>query len=173
MDKSLLIAGAGIYGLVAKEIAESMNCFDRIDFIDDGAQQAPDGAMVIGTTKDLEALSGRYADIIVAIGNPAVRMNLIQRIEKNPRLTLRTLVSPKAYISPSARMEKGCIIEPMAVVHAGCILGKGCLVCAGAVINHAAVCGDCIQVDCNATVAGNATVPSGTKIPCNTVYNNA
>ena len=33
--KNLLIIGAGQYGMVAKEIAESMKCFEKIDFVDD------------------------------------------------------------------------------------------------------------------------------------------
>ena len=33
--KNLLIIGAGQYGVVAKEIAESMKCFEKIDFVDD------------------------------------------------------------------------------------------------------------------------------------------
>lgn len=170
MIQNLLIIGAGIYGLVAKEIAESMGCFLRIDFVDDGAKETPDGTPVIGTTKDLAELSKRYANVVVAIGNPDVRQKLIRFIEEETPLRLVTLISPRAYVSPSAQIGKGCIVEPMAVVHTGCILGKGCLICAGAVVNHAAMCGDCVQVDCNATVAGNAVVPGGIKVASGTVY---
>ena len=49
-------------------------------------------------------------------------------------------------------------------------IGKGCLICAGAVVNHAAMCGDCVQVDCNAVVAGNTVVPGGIKVASGTVY---
>ena len=35
MNKNLLILGAGQYGCVAKEIAESMKVFKKIDFLDD------------------------------------------------------------------------------------------------------------------------------------------
>ena len=89
MNRNLLIIGAGIYGVVAKEIAMSMNCFENISFLDDGAKEAPDGTPVIGTTKDLV---------------------------------------------------------------------------------HASICGDCVQVDCNATVAGYARVYEGTKVSSCTVY---
>lgn len=170
MIQNLLIVGAGIYGLVAKEIAESMGCFLRIDFVDDGAKETPDGTSVIGTTKDLPELSKRYTNVIVAIGNPVVRQKLIHIIEEETLLRLVTLVSPRAYVSPSAQIGKGCIIEPMAVVHTGAALGKGCLICAGAVVNHAAMCGDCVQVDCNATVDGNTVVPGGIKVASGTVY---
>ena len=172
MNQNLLIVGAGIYGMVAKEVAKSMAFFDRIAFIDDCNDQTPDGTPTIGTTKDLALLSGEYSYVVVAIGNPVVRQKMIQTIEEETLLQLATLVSPRAYVAPSAQLGKGCIIEPMSVVHTGCVLGKGCLICAGAVVNHASLCGDCVQVDCNATVTGNTVVPSGIKVPSGTVYQN-
>lgn len=57
MKKNLLIIGAGIYGVVAFEIATEMGCFDKIDFIDDERKTTPNGIEVIGTTKDIEELS--------------------------------------------------------------------------------------------------------------------
>lgn len=170
MNQNLLIIGAGIYGLVVKEIAESMGAFERIAFVDDGATQTPDGIPVAGTSKDLAQLAEEYTCVVVAIGNPNVRQKLIDSIEADTSLQLTTLISPKAYVSPAAQIGKGCIVEPMAVVHTGCVLGKGCLICAGAVVNHATQCGDCVQVDCNATVLGYATVPRGVKIAAGTVY---
>lgn len=170
MNQNLLIIGAGIYGLVAKEIAESMGCFLQIDFVDDGAKKTPDGTPVIGTTHDLVALSRGYANVVVAIGNPEARQKLICFIEEETLLRLVPLISPRAYVSPSAQIGKGCIVEPMAVVHTGCVLGKGSLICAGAVVNHGAMCGDCVQVDCNAVVAGNTVVPGGIKVASGTVY---
>ena len=172
MNQNLLIIGAGIYGILAKEIAESMGIFNKIGFVDDHAMRTPDGVPVIGTTKDLDILSAEYGHVVVAIGNPSVRKRLIRMIEEETSLELEILISPKAYVAPSAQLGKGCILEPMSVVHTGCILGKGCLVCAGAVVNHASVCGDCVQVDCNATVAGNTTVPSDIKITSGMVYRN-
>ena len=37
---NLLILGAGQFGLMVKEIAESMGCFDKIDFLDDNNEIA-------------------------------------------------------------------------------------------------------------------------------------
>lgn len=172
MNRNLLIIGAGIYGLVAKEIAESMGCFQRIAFVDDCATDTPDGTPVVGTTNDLVSLSENFENVVVAIGNPTVRQALLNRIEKETLMRIVSLISPRAYLSPSSQIGKGCIIEPMAVIHTGCVLGKGCLVCAGAVVNHASLCGDCVQVDCNATVAGNTLVPSGTKVLSGIVFQN-
>ncbi len=164
MKNKLLIVGAGIYGVVTKEIAETTGRFGKIAFVDDGAECAPDGSKVIGKVADLKTLSHEYDAAIVAIGNPQVRSTLLQRLQKETDCRIVSLISPSAYVSPRAQIGQGCIIEPMAVVHAKCVLEEGCLVSAGAVVNHGAVLRSCVHVDCNATVAGFAEVPAGQKI---------
>ena len=155
MNKSLLIIGAGIYSTVAFDVAESMNFFDKIDFADDQAVSTPDGKPVVGKISE-------YA--FVAIGNPKIRLTLINKLEDETSLKVWSLVSPQAYVSPSAQIYKGTIVEPMAVIHAKSVIMTGCIISAGAVVNHASVLCDGVHVDCNATVGGTALVPAGTKI---------
>ena len=166
MNQNLLIVGAGIYGVVAKEIAESMNCFEKIDFVDDHAN----GVSVIGTTADLDELATDYSYLIVAIGDPKIRLSLLNKVEEETLFKIATLISPRAYVSPSAQIMKGSIIEPMAVVHTGAIISKGCIISAGAVINHASMCCDACHIDCNAVVAGQTIVPAGTKVCSGEVF---
>jgi UDP-3-O-[3-hydroxymyristoyl] glucosamine N-acyltransferase len=170
MNKNLLIVGAGIYGVVAKEIAESMKCFEQISFVDDERKTTPNGIEVIGTTADLENLVADYSNIIVAIGNPKVRLSLINKIEEELPFATATLVSPLAYVAPSAQVLYGSIIEPMAVVHTGALISKGCIISAGAVVNHGSMCCDCCHIDCNATVEGHTVVPAGTKVCSGEVF---
>ena len=170
MNNNLLIVGAGVYGLVAKEIAESMGCFENIAFVDDNAKTTPNGIKVIGKVSDIENLVSDYYNVIVAIGNPEVRLGLIHKIEEEIPCRIVTLISPKAYVSQSAQIGKGCIIEPMAVVHTGCVISTGCIISAGAVVNHASMCCDGVHVDCNATVEGYCLVPAGTKVCSWEVY---
>lgn len=170
MGNSLLIVGAGIYALVAMEIAESMGCFDKIDFIDDNANQTPNGIAAIGTTTDIAEFSKDYQNCVVAIGNPNVRLSLIEKIEKETSYKIVSLISPRAYVASSAQIEKGCVVEPMAVIHAMCRIGVGCLISAGAVVNHASALGDGCHIDCNATVLGNKSVPAKTKVCSGEVF---
>ena len=163
MNNNLLIIGAGVYGLVAKEIAESMDCFEKIAFADDMSKNAPDGTEVIASTNVLNLLVADYHNVIVAIGNPQIRLNLIDKLEQLP-CKIVTLISPFAHISKTAKIYCGSIIEPMAVIHTGCIVKKGCIVSAGAVINHYSTLENGVHVDCNATVSGNTTVPDRTKV---------
>lgn len=170
MNHRLLIVGAGTYAAVAAEIAASMGCFERIAFIDDGRKTTANGKPVIGTTEDICRLSDEYDSIVVAIGDPEIRLALLERLKTQSSFRIATLISPRAYVSPSAQIAEGCVIEPMAVVHTGCRIARGCIISAGAVINHETTCHEGVHVDCNATVAGYACVPAKKKVFCGEIF---
>ncbi len=170
MNRNLLIVGAGTYAALASEIAADMGCFEKIDFVDDGRKTTPLGTEVVGTTREIDKLSAKYGNIIVAIGNPKVRLSLLNGIKEKTPYRVVSLISPRAYVSPSAQVMDGCIIEPMAVVHTDCVISEGCIISAGAVVNHASTCYDGVHVDCNATVEGYCLVPECTKICSGEVY---
>lgn len=170
MNKNLLIVGAGVYGVVASDIAHDMGIYEKIDFVDDELETTATGEKVVGKTKDLAELNCEYGNIIVAIGSPDVRLNLLKRIHEETSFRIVALVSPKAYVAYSAQIMPGCIVEPMAVVQSMSILATGCIVSAGAVVNHTSMCCDGVHVDCNATVAASVLVPAGTKIKSGEVF---
>ena len=172
MKGKLLILGAGMYGAVAKEIAQSTGRFSQIDFLDDVASVTASGEAVVGTFADLDELAEHYTGALVAIGASEVRMRMLGILD-SVGIPIVTLISPHAYVSPSARIAVGTIIEPMAVVHTGCVLERGCIVSAGAVVNHFSTCRAGVHVDCNATVAGDVVVPRGMKILSGTYYETA
>ncbi|MBQ7794705.1 MAG: PglB [Clostridia bacterium] len=170
MNKNLLILGAGQYGSIAKEVAEAMECFDKIDFLDDNDGNA------IGRFCDFERYSAAYSYAIVAVGNPETRLRWIGKLEE-ACYTIPVLVHPRAYISPSAQIMKGCIIEPLAVVQANSTVAAGCLISSGAVVNHNCFIGDGCHLDSNATVkprtvvAANSVIGSGVVVCENTFSN--
>ena len=107
MNKNLLIIGASTYGVVASEIAADMGCFEKIDFVDDERKTTPNGIDTVGTTRDIDELAIQYSNIIVAIGNTEVRLSLLNRIKEETPYRIVSLVSPKAYVSPSAQIMSG------------------------------------------------------------------
>lgn len=165
-NNNLLIIGAGQYGCVVKETAQTMQCFEKIDFVDDHS------CLAIAKTDALEALRDEYAIAIVAIGDSDVRMNMIQKLEQLG-YELATLIHPRAYVAPSAKIERGCIVEPNATVQANACVGKGCLISSGVVIDHNAVLECGCHIDCNATVTARSIVRQKTKVACGQVYEGA
>lgn len=164
MNNNLLILGAGQYGEVVREIAESMGIFDRIDYLDDNQSNKS-----IGSFSDCSRLITSYSYAIVAIGNPDIRCLWINELEKLG-YKIPVLIHGDAYVSSKAVLGSGTIIEPMAVVQANVKVGKGCLICSGAVLKHNCIVGDACYVDCNSAVMPEASVPSGTRVNCNAVY---
>ena len=163
INKNLLILGAGQYGQVAKEVAESMGCFEKIDFLDDNNETA------IGKLTDYEKFVTEYGYAFVAIGDADLRLQYIQKLEE-ACYKVAVLVSPKAYISKSAQLMKGSIVEPMAVVNANSTITIGAFVCAGAVVNHNAFVGDGCQLDCGSVVGSGVILPTKTKLKYNEVW---
>ena len=163
MNKNLLILGAGQYGHVAKEIAEATGLFEKIDFLDDGKDFA------VGKLVDYREFINSYSYAIVAIGNPQLRVDWIERLEADG-YEIAVLVHPKAYVSSSAEIMKGCIVEPFAALNTQCVVSVGCIISAGAVVNHNSICSDGVHVDCNAVISAGASVPSKTKVSSGTVY---
>ena len=163
MIGNLLILGAGQYGMLAKEIAESMKCYEKIDFLDDNNEIA------IGKLQDYSNFVSEYPYAVVAIGNPEIRLNLIRKLEQ-ANYKIATLISPMAYISPTAKVMHGSIIEPCAVVQTDAVVSKGVIISSGAVVRHNAFVGEGCHCDCGSVVMTNSKVPSNLKICCNEVY---
>ncbi len=156
-EKNLLIIGAGQYGTVARETAEQSGEFNRISFVDDVS------TLAIGKVSDLDKLKGEYDYYFVAIGNAEVRAKL-SAVCDEVGLKSANIVSPRAYVSPSARLMGGVIVEALAVVNSNSTIGKGCFICAGAVVNHDSTVGDFCQIDCNATVPARSVIEKDRKI---------
>ena len=165
MNENLLILGAGQFGLMVKEIAESMNCFDKIAFLDDNNEIA------IGTLADYEKFSCDYRYAVVAIGNPDVRLSWIEKLEAACFL-IAIVVSPRAFIAPSAQLMKGTIVEPMAVVQSNSTVAIGSIISSDAVVRHNAFVGDGCHIDCNAVVMSGSVVLAKTKVEACEVYRN-
>ena len=164
-NNNLLIIGAGQYGHVAKEIAESMGTFEKIDFLDDNSNDA------VGKTDEFRCLNEKYRCAFVAIGNSQLRLKLIRELQAFGYEVVN-LISPYAYISKSAVLDEGISVEPMAVINTEVRVECGCLISAGAVINHNSTIQKGCHIDCNATVPSGKTVPSATKVEYGKVFGN-
>lgn len=163
MSRNLLILGAGQYGLQARDVAQSMNCFDSIGFLDDNS------GLAIGKLTDFPRFKGEYNHAFVAIGNPKLRLDLLGRL-KECGFTLVVLKHPTSVVMPSASVEEGTILEALTVINANTCIRTGCLICAGALVNHNSEVQQGCHIDCNAVVPSNCIVPTGTKLPCGSVY---
>ncbi len=153
MNNIFMIIGSGINGLVAKEVADSMECFEKIGFVDDNEKWTPNVTEVIGKTSDRDTLSCEYVNAFVVIDDSEARISILQWIEEETTCRIMSFISPRAYESSSAQIMKGCNIEPMAVVRTGRVIETGFIIYAGAIVRHSSICSNGVHIVYNATVA--------------------
>ena len=157
-----MILGAGGYGHVVREIAEDSGIFDKIDFLDDSSPLA------IGKFGDAEKFLKGYPNAVVALGNAELRLGYIEKL-RAAGFQIPAIISPKAYVSKSAKIGKGTIVEPFSAVNANSEVGIGVLLRCGAVIDHNAKVGDFCYIDCGVVVKANNSVGFKIKIAANSV----
>lgn len=162
MNNNLLILGAGGYGHVVREIAEDSGIFDKIDFLDDSSPLA------IGKFGDAEKFLKGYPNAVVALGNAELRLGYIEKL-RAAGFQIPAIISPKAYVSKSAKIGNGTIVEPFSAVNANSEVGIGVLLRCGSVIDHNAKVGDFCYIDCGVVVKANNSVEFKMKIAANSV----
>lgn len=179
--EKLLLVGAGGFGRVVSELAgQNYECA----FIDDGIEVGTVicGIPVIGHTDNLQEIFAEYKNLIIVIGNNAVREHLYD-IAKRIGYYCPNLISSSAYISPYAKLGSGCVILNNAVVQNGSNVGNGVLLNPGVELHHDcsvddfaliytnsivrtyAKVGKRARIGSNCTICNNATVPDGADIP--------
>ena len=160
--KNLLIIGAGQYGMVAKEIAESMELFGKISFLDDNNPTA------IGKINDIDKFIVEYDSAVVAIGNSQLRLKLLESL-CSLGYDVPCLIHKRAFVAPSAKIGKGSFVEPMAVVHTGVIIENGCIISAGTIVNHNSIIHKGCHLNCGSIVTARTEIKACTTTECGSI----
>ena len=164
--KKLLILGAGGYGKTVADLAAQLGCYEKIAFLDDQRE----GETILGKCGDFSRFAGEY-EIYPAFGNNEFRMNWLKTL-LGAGITVPTLVHPRGYVSPTAKLGTGTMVLPMAVVNTGVTVGDGCIVNIGALIDHDSVIEEGVHLAPGAIVKAENRIPSGCKIDSGEVVEN-
>lgn len=158
----VVIVGAGGHGQSVAEALASQGGVSVVGFLDDGAPVGSTvlGLPVLGKVRALSAQVGQADAALVAIGNNAVREKLTAQVLA-VGLALATVVHPRAFVAPSARVGPGTAIMAGAIVGTCAQLGQGSIVNCGAVVDHHAVVEDFGHLGVSACMAGGARLGRG------------
>lgn len=165
--KRLAIIGASGHGKVIADIAKK-NGYQDIVFLDDNESLKVCGDyLVIGKSAAAKELE---ADIIVGIGNAAIRKR-IQESLNGERIV--TLIHPDAVIADNVIIGRGTVIMAGTVINPGTVIGKGCIINTCASVDHDCRISDFVHVSVGAHIAGTVAIGSETWIGAGaTVSNN-
>nr|MBQ8243995.1 hypothetical protein [Oscillospiraceae bacterium] len=165
--KKLLILGAGGYGKTIADLAAQLGCYEQIAFLDDGRE----GTDILGTCASFAEFAGKHTQMYPAFGNNEIRMRWLNTLLENG-ITVPTLVHPRAYVSPTAKLGRGTMVLPMAVVNTGVTVGDGCIINIGALIDHDSVIEYGTHLAPGAIVKAENRIRSGSKIGSGEVIEN-
>lgn len=129
--RKLLILGAGGYGRTVADVARQLGCYDKIAFLDDGKK----GPEILGRCEEYAMFCGENTDVYPAFGNNSARMSWLEQL-MDEGVSVPTLVHPRAYVSPCAKLGAGTVVLPMAVVNTGVTVEAGCIINIGALVDH-------------------------------------
>lgn len=160
-NKKLLILSEGVMGQVAKDIAESMGCFEQVDILDTNYgnkdYDATYHAEAIGNISEYELFAGSYEFAIAAFEDSRKRIEWTEKL-KEETYRVVSLVSSKAQISGAADIGEGSIIEALVQIGPNTSVGSCCFIQAGSIIGHTCVVGLGCNIENNCLVKPQAIV---------------
>lgn len=168
MKSSIIVVGAGGHARSCIDVIESDGTRSIGGLVgkNDEVGTAIFGYQVLGTEADLGRLRPAHGAALVGVGHiktAAPRERLFSLLLEQG-FVLPVIISPRAYVSPRARIGDGTIVMHGAVVNAGARIGRNCIVNSQALIEHDVEIEDHCHVSTGARVNGGVSVGSGTFI---------
>ena len=155
----LLVVGAGGHGRLVAEAAELSGQFEVVGFLDDvlPAGKSVLNAAVLGPMASMGHQRVAADQAIVAIGNNAVRENLMQQLAA-AGFVHATVKHPRSIVSPSAVLSEGSAVMAGAIEGTESRLDVGSILNCGAVVDHHAIIEDFAHLGAKARMAGGTVL---------------
>ncbi len=161
--QDLVIIGAGGFGREVKWLIERINqtadTWNLIGFIDDGIPPGTEiaGIPVIGGVDHLFGVRESLA-VACAIGAPAIRKRIIDRIRANANLSFPTLIDPSVIMSESVRLGWGCIICADSSLTVDICIGDFAVINPGSTIGHDVRMDSFVTIYPSCNISGNVRI---------------
>jgi sugar O-acyltransferase (sialic acid O-acetyltransferase NeuD family) len=175
MEPIILIGGGG-HCLSCIDVLRLANVFEIVGILDisDKIGTSLSGIKIFGNDGDIPYMVSKYKNFLITIGQIKQTENRVRVFEtiKKHGGNLPVVISPKAYISPSAIINEGTIIMHNALVNSNAVIGKGCIINTGALVEHEANIGDFCHISTHAVVNGQVHIGNNSFIGSNSVIAN-
>ena len=164
-SKSILLLGGGGHCRSVIDVIEEEGSFNVAGIVDrqEKLGEKISGYEVIGSDDQLPELVREYGRCLVTVGqlkSASLKIKLYRLAEESDA-EIPVLISPRAFVSKNAVIEKGTVVFHGAVVNSGAVIGQNCIVNSGAIVEHDAVIRDHVHIAPGAIVNGHCRIESG------------
>lgn len=125
---------------------------------------------IIGSDNDYEKYYLSGCEFLVTVGQiktATIRKKIFEKLNTIDA-KFAVVVSPRAYVSKHAIIEKGTIVMHNAFVNAGAKIGVNCILNSGCNVEHDVVIGDCSHISTGVFVNGDCKIGNEVFIGSNT-----
>ena len=171
MKRDLVIFGIGGFGREALEIAEAMNdrtaLWNVLGFLDDARPQhgtEVNGYPVLG---DGMWLADHRADVVVCVGQSAVRRRVVLDLHERYRARFATLIHPASVVARRSGVGAGSVVFPGVVIGTQSRIGDQVLVSRNAAVGHDVEVRDYVNIFPAACISGHSRIGEGAEIGSN------
>ena len=154
----LAILGASGHGKVVADSAIAAGWREVVFFDDRWPNLTNLGPWkVAGNTLSLLKCFSDFEGVIVAIGNCETRVEKHWML-RTAGARMVSIIHPRAWVSPHARLGAGCVVMAGAVVNIDASIGDAGIINTGATVDHDCVLEEAVHVSPGAHLAGNVVV---------------
>lgn len=168
--KDLYIIGAGGFGREVAWLVEKINKTEKKwnlrGFIDDDAalhDTEEDGYQVLGGCDYLKQLKGEFW-AVCAVGNPAIRKRIIERLADCGGIHFAVLTDPDVMVSVRTEVGEGTVICAGNMITVDIKIGRHNIINLGCTIGHDAVLEDYVTLYPGVNVSGMVHVGHTTEL---------
>jgi len=152
------IYGSGGAGKETKEIAEILNTWSEIVFIDDTVEaDLFKGVRRMPWKNFCDKFSNTEAEIVISLGEPEYKVKMREKVEKEG-FKLANVIHPTAWISPSAKIGLGVILRAGVIIQADAIVGNNVTIMEYAGVGHDSVVGNNTQIAACVSIGGHCKI---------------
>lgn len=161
MKEPILLIGGGGHCKSCIDVIEQEGRFSITGILDLSSRIGEQvlGHSIVASDSDIPKLSPQHWCLVTIgqIRSSSTRLRLYETlIQYGAKLPV--VISPRAYVSPHAKIGEGSIIMHGATVNAGGHVGKNCIINSHALVEHDAVVGDHCHIATGAIVNGGVQV---------------
>lgn len=169
-EKKLLILGAGGFGQTIAEVAELLDNWENISFVDDRwpEQQWLGCYPIVSNIQNLSLIKQQDFEAIIAVGNNQIRQKW-QQLLLDLSIPITTIIHPQTVIAPSAKIGQGVSIMAGCVIGTNTIIQDGAILNMGTLLDHDVIIEDFCHLSVGVKVAGGKRISQQTFLEVGTI----